>query len=143
HPTIEYTGSNLVAIVEATEHERRPWQAEFFTAKYLVRDLARRVVGVITVGKISDFLAVKGPRSLRYHRGIPDQVVDIACPHRAGVAQKVDWRSRRTQRENAGPIALRKTFQINGDVDFALSGQFGDIHIGHGAHIDEVLTRRT
>ncbi len=138
-PDVENRRRDLVAVVEGCEHETGVRQSGFGAGRRVLRHLARGIIGLIGIGQVDDLLAIGRSVLGRNHDSVGKNVIHVVGPHRAGMGQIIHLHGRRPMSKNARPAVLRKTFQIDGNIDLQLPDHRGKFCIALGPHIDEAI----
>ena len=71
---------------------------------------------------------------LRHHSFICNEVVNIVCAHRAGVAEEIHLHWRGSKRECASPGVLRVAAQVDGDIDPGVPRILRNLLVVHCMH---------
>ena len=109
-------GRDLEAVVEGAEHKPLRRQAACGAARR-GGNVAPRVVGLVAVGQISEFLGEQHLPVARHDEFVGDDVIDERRAHGARIAEIIDLHGRRTKRQDFRPRPMGMAFQIDQDVD--------------------------
>ena len=125
HPDGEHLRRNLVAVVEAAEHEAVLGQPFLGTRGHVRVDRPAVVVGLVAVGQAHDALRVVALVLLQDDVPVGDEVVDVGRPQRAREAEVVDLNGRGTPREHALAAEAVVAVQVDQHVDLPCAHRRG------------------
>src|SRR5262245_14637214 len=142
HPHVEELRRELVAVVEAAEHESGLGQTDGAAGRSLGCDLTLGIIDLIAIWQVDDHLAVRLLLIERQNDPIRQYIVDEIHPHCCGISEVARLHRRRAVSENRRPPVLGMAFQVDGDVDIEVEQQLRRFAVAAQRHVVELIERR-
>src|SRR5262249_43008920 len=120
HPDVEELRRELVAIVEAAEHESGFAQADGPAGRGFACDFTLGIIDLISIWQVDVHLAVLLLLINRETHPVRQYVVDEFHAHCCGISEVAHLQRRRAASQYRRSPVLGMAFQVDGDVDIEI-----------------------
>src|SRR5262245_63167990 len=142
HPDVEDLRRELVAVVEAAEHESGLGQANGTAGRSLGCDFTLGIIDLIAIWQVDDHLAVRRLLIGWQNDPIRQYVVDEIHAHCCGIAEVAHLHRRRAVSQNRRSPVLGMAFQVDRDVDVEIEQKLRHFAVAAQRHVVELIERR-
>ncbi len=141
HPDVEHRRGDLVALIEAAEDEASVGQPELAAGRCLRGNAPGRVVRVVAARHVHDPFGKEGLLVERQRVRVGEDVVDERRPGRSRKSEIADLDGCGAIGEDVGPATAGEPVEIDGDVHVEIVQQPGDLAVGGGRDLVELVER--
>src|SRR6516225_10150567 len=141
HPDVEELRRELVAIVEAAEHESGFGQADGAAGRGFACDFTLGIIDLIAIWQVDDHLAVRLLLIERQNDPVRQYVVDEIHAHCCGISEVAHLHRRRAASQYRRPPVLGMAFQVDGDVDIEIEQKLRHFAVAALRHVVELIER--
>src|SRR6516225_2133825 len=141
HPDVEKPRGELVAVVEAAEHDSGLGQANGAAGRGLGRDFTLGIIDLVAIWQVDDHLAVRRLLIEWQNDPVRQYVVDEIHAHCRGIAEVAHLYRRRAAGQNRRSPVLGIAFQVDGDVDTEIEQKLRYFAVAALRHVVELIER--